>query len=87
MGKAWKRYVHRHRTWGANQQAPAPKATPPAPVAEEAVVAPEIIDEIPSITTQEEVPAEKPTTKTSIRPKTTTKTKRSTRKTPSTKKK
>jgi hypothetical protein len=20
MGKAWKRYVHRHRTWGANKE-------------------------------------------------------------------
>ena len=28
MGKAWKRFNHRQRTWGAKQEAPA---APPAP--------------------------------------------------------
>ena len=78
MGKAWKRLVHRRRTWGATPEAPPAKieavVAAPTAVTEEEVIAPQAAIE-PT--------APKTTVKTAVVPR----TKRIKRKTLSTKKK
>ena len=77
MGKAWKRFNHRRRTWGAKQEAPpAPKVKVAEPIEPE-----------PAAEVAAEVAEEASTTSSVSKTKTSTGTKRTKRKTVTAKKK